>query len=337
MPPNVVDVDCVPTGPLNNDDKFTVEVGANMGSVPTNPPGRTLVWRNILLFVYLHVASLYGAYLTFTSAMWKTVVCAYLLYIQGGLGVTMGSHRLWAHRAYKAKLPLKILLAFWQTLAFQNDIFEWARDHRVHHKFSETDADPHDARRGFLFSHVGWLCMKKHPKVIEKGKTIDVSDLRQDPVVTFQRKYYLPLVLFVCFFLPTWAPVYFWGETWWNAYFVCAMFRYCVTLNVTWLVNSAAHMWGFKPYDKTISPSENYSVAILAVGEGWHNFHHTFPWDYKTAEFGRYRVNISTMMIDFFAKIGQAYDLKTVSPEVIEKRVERTGDGSHYTQNLKSL
>ena len=75
MPPNVVDVDCVPTGPLNNDDKFTVEVGANMGSVPTNPPGRSLVWRNILLFVYLHVASLYGAYLTFTSAMWKTVVC----------------------------------------------------------------------------------------------------------------------------------------------------------------------------------------------------------------------------------------------------------------------
>jgi len=80
-----------------------------------------------------------------------------------------------------------------------------------------------------------------------------------------------------------------------------------------------------------INPSENISVAILAFGEGWHNYHHVFPWDYKTAEFGKYSLNFTTAFIDFFAKIGWAYDLKTVSTDIIKKRVKRTGDGTHAT------
>jgi len=327
----------IPTGPLSEEDLAEMDVDEVHQSKPSDHPCRKYVWRNIILFVYLHIASLYGLYLALTSAKWSTVGLAYILYIMGGLGVTMGSHRLWSHRSYKARLPLRILLAFWQTLAFQNDIFEWSRDHRVHHRYSETDADPHDARRGFLFSHVGWLCMKKHPQVIEKGKEIDVRDILADPVVYWQKRFYFPLILLVCFTFPTWLPMYMFGESFLNAFFVCAMFRYCFTLNVTWLVNSAAHLWGMKPYDQHINPSENYSVAVLAVGEGWHNFHHTFPWDYKTAEFGRYRVNISTMMIDFFALLGQAYDLKTVSPAMVKKRVQRTGDGSHASLHQKKV
>lgn len=80
-----------------------------------------------------------------------------------------------------------------------------------------------------------------------------------------------------------------------------------------------------------INPSENISVAMLAFGEGWHNYHHVFPWDYKTAEFGKYSLNLTTAFIDFFAKIGWAYDLKSVSPDIIKKRVKRTGDGTHAT------
>ena len=80
-----------------------------------------------------------------------------------------------------------------------------------------------------------------------------------------------------------------------------------------------------------ISPSENSTVAAFAFGEGWHNYHHVFPWDYKTAELGNYRLNLTTAFIDFFAKVGWAYDLKSVSSEIIEKRVKRTGDGTHPT------
>lgn len=73
-------------------------------------------------------------------------------------------------------------------LFLQNDIFEWARDHRVHHKFSETDADPHNAMRGFFFAHIGWLLVRKHPDVIEKGRKLELTDLKTDEVVMFQKR-----------------------------------------------------------------------------------------------------------------------------------------------------
>ncbi|MCP6116884.1 hypothetical protein NL387_26720, partial [Klebsiella pneumoniae] len=92
------------------------------------------------------------------------------------------------------------------------------------------------------------------------------------------KKYYLILMPIACFFLPTVIPVYFWNESWINAFFVATLFRYTFILNVTWLVNSAAHKWGGKPYDKNIKPSENISVSVFALGEGFHNYHHTFPW-----------------------------------------------------------
>ncbi|XP_017076813.2 acyl-CoA Delta12-desaturase-like [Drosophila eugracilis] len=290
-----------------------------------------LVWRNIIAFGYLHLAALYGAYLMFTSAKWQTVVFAYFLYVVSGLGITAGAHRLWAHRSYKAKWPLRLILVIFNTIAFQDAAYHWARDHRVHHKYSETDADPHNATRGFFFSHVGWLLCKKHPEVKAKGKGVDLSDLRADPILMFQKKYYMLLMPIACFIIPTAVPMYYWGELFVNAWFVATMFRWCFILNVTWLVNSAAHKFGGRPYDKFINPSENISVAILAFGEGWHNYHHVFPWDYKTAEFGKYSLNFTTAFIDFFAKIGWAYDLKTVSSEIIKKRVKRTGDGTHAT------
>ncbi|XP_037730458.1 acyl-CoA Delta(11) desaturase [Drosophila subpulchrella] len=290
-----------------------------------------LVWRNIIAFAYLHLAALYGAYLMVTSAKWQTSVLAYFLYVVSGLGITAGAHRLWAHRSYKAKWPLRLILVIFNTVAFQDAAYHWARDHRVHHKYSETDADPHNATRGFFFSHVGWLLCKKHPDVKAKGKGVDLSDLRADPILMFQKKYYMLLMPIACFIIPTTVPMYFWGESFMNAWFVATMFRWCFILNVTWLVNSAAHKFGGRPYDKFINPSENISVAILAFGEGWHNYHHVFPWDYKTAEFGKYSLNFTTAFIDFFAKIGWAYDLKSVSSDIIQKRVKRTGDGTHAT------
>lgn len=108
--------------------------------------------------------------------------------VGASMGVTAGAHRLWAHRTYKAKLPLRIFLMICQTTMLQNDIYEWVRDHRVHHKFTDTDADPHNSRRGFFFSHIGWLMLKKHKDVQVKGKTVDMSDIESDPVVQWQRK-----------------------------------------------------------------------------------------------------------------------------------------------------
>jgi len=288
-----------------------------------------IVWRNVAIMLYLHMAALYGFYLCFGVAKAATIGWAFFLFLFGGFGITGGAHRLWAHRSYKAKWPLRVFAAVAQTIAVQNDIYEWSRDHRVHHKFSETDADPHNARRGFFFAHVGWLLMKKHPEVKRRGATVDCSDLLQDPVVIYQRKFYVPLVLLLSFAMPAWVPWYFWGESFKTAFFVASIFRYVFNLNITWLVNSAAHIWGNHPYDNNINPAENLYVAFLTSGEGWHNYHHVFPWDYKAAELGNYKMNMTTAAIDLFNWLGLAYDLKTVPESVIRGRVQRTGDGTH--------
>lgn len=121
------------------------------------------------------------------------------------------------------------------------------------------------------------------------------------------------------------VPWILWGESIINSFFVCSILRYTLNLHATWLVNSAAHMWGNKPYDKTINPSENKLVVFLAFGEGFHNYHHTFPFDYSTSEFG-FGYNVTTMFIDFFAFIGQVTDRKKMSKEMILNRRKRTGD-----------
>lgn len=159
------------------------------------------------------------------------------------------------------------------TMAFQGSVIQWTRDHRVHHKFSDTDADPHNSLRGFFFSHLGWLLVKKHPNVIAAGKKIDLSDLEADPILVFQRKHYLNLGYLICFIIPTLIPVFGWNETWLNAFLVNA-FRYVLLLHVTWSLNSFAHMYGNKPYDQHMTPTQNIYVAAAALGEGWHNYHH---------------------------------------------------------------
>ena len=105
----------------------------------------------------------------------------------------------------------------------------------MHHKFTDTNADPYNSRRGFFFSHIGWLMCKKHPDVIEKGRKVDMSDLEGDPVLQFQKKYYLPLAILLNFILPISIACYL-GESFnvaWNG----NLFKFAVMLNITWTVS----------------------------------------------------------------------------------------------------
>lgn len=142
-------------------------------------------WRNVFIFIYLHAAAAYGFMLPKTRG---TIIVGWTVGILSGLGTTVGSHRLFTHRTFKANQSLKILMMLLQTMAGQEPVLKWARDHRVHHKFTDTNADPYNSRRGFWFSHIGWLCCKKHPEVIRQGKKVDMSDLETDPVLLFQQK-----------------------------------------------------------------------------------------------------------------------------------------------------
>ena len=283
-----------------------------------------VVWLNVFLISFIHVLGVAGMFVA-PYTQWATWMFFCFYYLISGLGVTAGAHRLWSHKTYKARLPIQIMLMLFNCISFQNDILEWCRDHRVHHKFTETDADPHNARRGFFFAHVGWLMMRKHPEVLLKGRAVDMSDLRNDPVVMFQHKYYYILALILSVFVPTTVPWYFWNEKLVYSFLMCVAFRYVCTLNVAWLVNSAAHLFGKRPYDKKINPAENWFVSLSAIGEGFHNYHHTFPYDYAASEWGP-TMNLTTCFIDFCGALGLVYDRKQVSSDAIIRVRQRLGD-----------
>ncbi|CAG2173275.1 unnamed protein product, partial [Oppiella nova] len=147
-----------------------------------------------------------------------------------------------------------------------------------------------------------------------KGKTIDMSDVWADPIV-----------ILIWGVLPISVPIYLWNEPFLRAFYG-NFFRYVMSLHQAWLVNSAAHLFGNRPYDSQIQPCENILVQYLSIGEGYHNYHHTYPWDYSASEYGwKDNFNIATAFIDLFAQLGLAYDRKTVAKHIIKKRMAKTG------------
>lgn len=240
---------------------------------------------------------------------WLTWFEVYALWQLSGLGITAGSHRLWAHRSYKAKLPLRIFLMILTSFANEGSILWWAKDHRVHHKCSDTDADPHNINNGFLFAHCGWLFASKSKALFAESAKLDYSDLEDDPVVMFQHRMPYVWYLFWSYGLPTLYGYHRIGHAW-DAFLIYGALRWVCSMNATWCVNSVAHTFGDRPY-KDIPPSQNFLTSVLAVGEGWHNYHHAYPFDYKAAEFPWFvEINPTTLFIDCMALLGQAYDRK---------------------------
>jgi stearoyl-CoA desaturase (Delta-9 desaturase) len=143
-------------------------------------------WWNTIVLTWFHIASVYSLFDLPRYGL--TYVLQFLISFAAGFGVTAGAHRYFTHRCYRVSTGFKYFLIFLQTLSAQEDILSWVRDHRVHHKFTDTDADPHNSTRGLFFSHMGWLLIKKHPDVKKYGSKVDMSDLDQDPVLLFQRK-----------------------------------------------------------------------------------------------------------------------------------------------------
>ena len=275
--------------------------------IPPDRQFRPVTFYFVLTFHVLGVAG----FVRLFQYSWVTWLEVYALWQLSGLGITAGSHRLWAHRSYKAKLPLRILLMLLNSFAHEGSILWWAKDHRAHHKCSDTEADPHDIGNGFMFAHCGWLFASKSKALYTESAKLDYSDLENDPVVMFQNRMPLPWYLFWSYGLPALFGYYRIRYAW-DAFLIYGALCWACSLNATWCVNSVAHVFGNRPY-KDILPSQNLITSILAVGEGWHNYHHTYPFDYKAAELPWFvEINLTTLFIECMAFIGQAYDLKEI-------------------------
>lgn len=140
---------------------------------------------------FLLATPLIGLYGVLTLPFnWKTYALAFASYYIAGLGITAGYHRLWSHRSFDAKWPLKIVLLFMGTTAFEMSVFDWCADHRAHHRYTDTDKDPYNVKKGFWWAHMGWLMFKREGEAVPA----DISDLQRDPLLRFQHKYFLPYV-----------------------------------------------------------------------------------------------------------------------------------------------
>jgi stearoyl-CoA desaturase (delta-9 desaturase) len=197
--------------------------------------------------------------------------------IANGMSITAGYHRLWSHRTYNAHWSVRLGLMLFGTMALQNSILVWSSNHRVHHNHvDDNERDPYSAKRGFWFSHLGWM-LRDYPS--SQTDLSNVRDLEKDPLVAFQHRFYLPLTLATNFgfvLLAGWLSNDIWGVFW-----LAGVARLVFSHHVTWFINSLAHAWGNQPYTDKNTARDNPILAVLTYGEGYHNFHHLYATDYR--------------------------------------------------------
>lgn len=192
-------------------------------------------WLNLFLILGVPVIGLVIA--IWTPLYWQTALWSVVYYFATGLGITAGYHRLWAHTSYSASTPLRIFLAATGGGAVEGSVRWWARDHRAHHRYTDTDKDPYSVRKGLLYSHFGWMLMKQNPKRI--GRT-DISDLNEDPVVVWQHRHYLKVVAFMGLIFPMLVAGLGWGD-YFGGFIYAGILRVFFVQQATFCVNSLAH------------------------------------------------------------------------------------------------
>jgi stearoyl-CoA desaturase (delta-9 desaturase) len=261
--------------------------------------------------------------------LWTQDTSAWLWFWAGvllwtnGLSITAGYHRLWAHRAYEAAAPLKIFYLLFGAMALQNSILVWASMHRVHHKdVDDVDHDPYSIKRGFWYAHMGWM-LRDYPSSQLDYK--NAKDLMEDKYVMFQHRFYLPLVLLMNVGLPLlmgWAMGNVWGGL-----LLLGVLRLVLSHQFTFFINSLAHCWGRQPYTQDNTARDNDFLAFFTYGEGYHNYHHLFQWDYRNG-IRWWQYDPTKWLIAVSSWVGLAKNLKRV-PEfqiqkaMVQRQIER--------------
>lgn len=254
---------------------------------------------------------LYAYHHDFTLGAWLSL---FFLLAVSSLSITAGYHRLWAHRAYEASLPLKIILMLGGTFAVQNSILYWASGHRTHHRHvDDVELDPYSINRGFWYAHLGWM-IRDYSTAMPNYK--NAPDLLNDKVVMFQHKYYIPLVIAVHVAILGaigWAVGDFWGVV-----LLGGLLRLIISHHVTFFINSLCHMFGKRPYTDENTARDNFWLAIATWGEGYHNYHHIFQYDYRNGV-KWWQYDPTKWLIWSCSKLGLAKNLRRIPSFNIKK------------------
>ena len=278
-------------------------------------------WPQATLLCLEPFVALYGLFTT--GFVWQTFLFTIFWYFLTGFGITAGYHRLFAHRAYEATRGLRYVLLTLAAGAVQGSAQWWSRGHRAHHRYTDTDLDPYNAHKGVFYSHIGWLIFKPR----RRPGVADVTDLSRDQTVQWQHRHYLSLAFFMAFIFPTLVCGLGWGD-YRGGYFFAGVLRLVIVHHSTFCVNSLAHFLGDAPFDDRHTPRDHFVTALVTLGEGYHNFHHEFPSDYRNA-LKWFQYDPTKLLILLFYKLGFASNLKEFPHNEIQK--------GRYTMARKAL
>ncbi|KAF8271839.1 delta 9-fatty acid desaturase [Lactarius quietus] len=279
---------------------YTLKNTKPLPPVTWNNWWKELNYLSLAILTITPAISLYGS-LT-TKLRLETAVFAVIYYFITGWGITAGYHRLWAHRSYNASKPLQYFLAVAGAGAVEGSIKWWSRGHRAHHRYTDTELDPYNAHRGLLWSHIGWMVVKPR----RKPGVADVSDLSKTRLS--------------------------------GGSIVAA--RLLFVHHSTFCVNSLAHWLGDAPFDDKHTPRDHAITAVVTLGEGYHNFHHQFPSDFRNA-IRWYQYDPTKWFITVCSWLGLASHLKTFPDNEVKKgqltmqlqRLRETQEGIVWPQD----
>lgn len=273
------------------------------------PGTNKIEWPAFLFITFVHVVALGFAYQTFS---WPALaVCVVLHFITGGMGITLGYHRLLTHRSFKTSKWMEYFLSICATLACQSGPVKWVTAHRIHHAYSDKEGDPHSPLKSFFWSHMGW-CLMQNNYIDDLEVQNRISpDLAKDKVMQFLDKTHILWTIALA------AGLYAWGG--WSFVVWGIFVRLVLVYHCTWLVNSAAHVWGYRTYKSNDQSTNLWWVALVTYGEGWHNNHHAFQY---SARHGLrwWEFDTTYMMIKVMEKFGLASAVKVPHPRLYNEK-----------------
>ncbi len=274
-----------------------------------------ILWFNVAFLIGTPIlaAILLPLHIYNNGIHWSEPVALIVLWILTGLGITAGYHRMFSHRTWWAPAPVRFIALILGAATWQNSAIVWSAGHRYHHKDVDSEDDPYSITRGFLYAHMLWVMMEgaRHDDLAT------VPDLQKDPLCAWQHKNYNWIAATFNIGVP--VALGLWTGNIWGMLLWAGLLRIVVVHHMTFLINSLAHTWGGRGWSANHSARDNAVVALLTLGEGYHNFHHTFPADYRNGV-RWYQFDPTKWLIWSLSRVGLAYDLRRTT---IDRRLRK--------------